>query len=148
LIVAEYGPSLPSEFIIKVPHPNAAPSYTTLIPIGTSLQPQAVSQSESGRANQHGYSRTGAPPYFPFRSRADFIYAKTAVEGSIPSSVVDDQLAAMHGDFTEGRSNITFRSSSDMERSLQDARRSYGVQVFPLQNKPYVALIGCNPCAV
>jgi hypothetical protein len=64
-------------------------------------------------------------PWAPFRSRADFEYIETAVQGLLNEDIVNKQLYGLHNGWAE-KSSITLRSYADVERSLAAARQ-YGI---------------------
>jgi hypothetical protein len=61
-------------------------------------------------------------PWAPFRSRADFEYTETAVQGLLNEDVVNKQLYGLHNGWAE-TSSISLHSYADMERSLAAARQ-------------------------
>ena len=75
-------------------------------------------------------------PWAPFRSRSDFEYTETAVQGLLNEDVVNKQLYGLHNGWAE-KSCITLRSYVDMERSLAAARQcGIGASL-------YFCLLGC-----
>jgi hypothetical protein len=66
-------------------------------------------------------------PWAPFRTRADFEYTETAIEGLLSENLVNKQLAGFKDSWSIGGSRLTIRTYKDMQQSLARARE-YGVQ--------------------
>jgi hypothetical protein len=94
----------------------------TIIPLDVPNNSNAVSEPQFSE----GFSSL-SKPWAPFRTLADFEYAKSAVTGSLSKATVNFQLRGMANSWVE-KSNITFRNYDDL-MELLTAAREYGVKV-------------------
>ncbi|KZV79960.1 hypothetical protein EXIGLDRAFT_817958, partial [Exidia glandulosa HHB12029] len=69
-----------------------------------------------------GTSPPDERPWAPFRSRADFEFAESAVNEKLSRKTVDTHLKGMHGPWSRSGSNISFQNHDDLRRSLDAAR--------------------------
>ena len=112
-----------AEYIKIVPHPHNIGAKTITIPL------DATTPSQPPDPITVYTPQLTTKPWAPFRTRGDFEYTETAVQGLLPKHLVNRQLAGINKSWSEG-SKLTIRTWADMERSL-DAARQYSVQVGP-----------------
>jgi hypothetical protein len=113
----------PASYIKIVPHHHSLQRESRVIPL------DGTAQAESNATAKMTYApKPLNKPWAPFRTRADFEYTETAVQGLLPKHLVDRQLSGIHGSWSKDGSQLTIRSWADMQRSL-DAARQYSVQV-------------------
>lgn len=116
------APRPPTSLFIKIiHHPDSGVNEPTTIPLES--QDAVPFEPEHHIFTCQPYAK----PWAPFRSREDFEYAETAVKGLLSKDIVNLQLLGLQGRWAES-TRITFRSYTDMEKSLAAARQ-YGVQV-------------------
>jgi hypothetical protein len=116
-------PPAPSTFIKIIHHPHSMVCDPTIIPLEGEM-----AENRAQTTNSVFVQHTEPMPWAPFRTRADFEYAESAVIGLLSKPIVDKQLQGINGSWAK-RSHITFRSYADLEKTLA-ASRADGVQVI------------------
>jgi len=125
---AVHGPLLPEDYFLIEYHNNGGPRAASIIPLSGSELTHLPSVKD-GASTSIAILDAIARPWAPFRTEADFGYAKTAIQGRLDRKTVDAQLKGMTGDWCKpGHSRITMQSYNDMLESIK-AARSYAVEV-------------------
>lgn len=105
-------PPVPQAYIKVVYHPHSgkAPEIVSL----DSHTPSGPAVAENTTLDDR--------PWAPFRSRADFEFAESAVNEKLSRKAVDVHLTGMHGSWSRDGSNVSFRDYNDLRYSLDAAR--------------------------
>ncbi|EGO31125.1 hypothetical protein SERLADRAFT_432782 [Serpula lacrymans var. lacrymans S7.9] len=106
-------------FIQVVHHPQSGKHDPVIIPLDSVIPSADQGNHEAGLG-----SALEIKPWAPFRNRADFEYAETAVKGLLSKAIVNTQLYGIHHGWADN-TNITFRNYADIEKTLQVARAQY-----------------------
>ncbi|KZV97954.1 hypothetical protein EXIGLDRAFT_810450, partial [Exidia glandulosa HHB12029] len=107
-------PNVPRAYIKIVHHPHSG-RPPDIIPLDddvpTPAQPESVDATT--RSDR---------PWAPFRSRADFEFAESAINDKLPRRTINVHLQGMHAGWSRDGSNISFETYEDLRRSLDAAR--------------------------
>jgi hypothetical protein len=117
-------PGAPYPTYIKIlPHPHSTNTDEIIIPVDCGEAALDATQKPTETVLD-----PIPKPWAPFRTRADFEYTETAVQGLLSKGLVDRQLSGITKCWSVSGSHLTIRNYADMERSLEAARQ-YGVPV-------------------
>ncbi|KAJ7581540.1 hypothetical protein C8J56DRAFT_1057519 [Mycena floridula] len=111
------GPKLPELYIKFVFHPHSSEPGCII----------SLSGSEPLLSKVSYNPELDTKPWAPFRSLEDFEYMETAIQSLLSKSMVDIQLASIHGHWSKSGSTLTLKNHKDMEKSLAAARQ-YTIQ--------------------
>ncbi|KAJ7253263.1 hypothetical protein C8J57DRAFT_1660481 [Mycena rebaudengoi] len=97
-----------SEHYIKIVHHPHTSKVPTIVPLDAAFQ---ESQKEAVLAELDARR-----PWYPFKTRADFEYTETALQGKLTSHVINAQLHGQHNGWVDGKSRITLKNAGDMNQ--------------------------------
>ncbi|KAJ7248325.1 hypothetical protein C8J57DRAFT_1475494 [Mycena rebaudengoi] len=106
--------SLPTEYILTVPHPHALLPATITCLDDSNLKPPS-----------HVYATAldSLRPWAPFRCFADYSFTSNCVRHSKSKKQVQEELDSLHSESWAGPCKLTIRTIRDMEVSLEAARK-------------------------
>ncbi|KAJ7215748.1 hypothetical protein C8J57DRAFT_1600227 [Mycena rebaudengoi] len=105
-----------SKHYIKIVHHPHTGKVPTIVPLDAVFQ---ESQKKTDLATELEARR----PWYPFKTRADFEYTETALQGKLTSHVINAQLHGLHNGWVDGKSRITLKNAGDMNQVLNRARK-------------------------
>lgn len=112
--LADTPQDVPRAYIKIVYHPHSG-RQPLIVPLDGNTPAQTTNTAKDA-------PQSGDRPWAPFRSRADFEFAESAVNEKMSHHAVDVHLQGMHGSWSRSGSNISFRNYDDLRRSLDAAR--------------------------
>ncbi|KIJ35457.1 hypothetical protein M422DRAFT_180706 [Sphaerobolus stellatus SS14] len=105
-------------------HPHSGNMTSAIIPIDISSEDHPTTSRNSMRRKFNNYNE--AKPWAPFRKRADFEFARTAVTKAFDRETVETLIEGFRGRWAS-KTEITFHNFADYQKSLE-AARNFGIR--------------------
>ncbi|KIJ57372.1 hypothetical protein M422DRAFT_148910 [Sphaerobolus stellatus SS14] len=117
--------NISQSFIEVIHHPHSGRTTSTIIPIDMPQNKETLTTKTASSSTNFHYS-VDAKPWAPFRRRADFEFAKTAVTKAFDRETIETLLTGINGRWASN-SQLSFINYSDYRSSL-GAARHFGVK--------------------